>query len=86
MARYFIDTDDGDLRVPDEAGHELSSAHAARLIALDTLPDMARDKIPDGDRRTFTANVRDEAGQVIYTAVLTALTLQGKWSGGMPLV
>lgn len=76
MPRYFIDTDDGDLRVEDEDGHDLSGPHAARLIALDVLPDMARDKLPDGERRAFRAAVRGEDGQLLYTA---SLSFVGEW-------
>ena len=82
MPRYFIDTDDGDLRVEDEDGHDLSGPHAARLIALDVLPDMARQKLPDGDRRTFTARVRDVTGAVVYSA---RLELRGEGSAGLPI-
>ena len=76
MPRYFIDTDDGDVPCRDEEGYDLPDAGTARRMALDALPDMARDKIPDGDRRTFTARVRDEDGQVIYAA---ELALTGEW-------
>lgn len=76
MSRYFFDTDDGDFRSQDDEGIELSDAEAARLAALDVLPDMARDKLPDGDRRTFSVRVRDEAGAVLYSATLD---LVGEW-------
>jgi hypothetical protein len=76
MARYFFDTDDGDTFVEDDEGQELPNAEAAREAALAALPGMARDKMPDGDHRTFCATVRDDAGTVIYTA---RLTLVGEW-------
>ena len=76
MPRYFIDTDDGDKLHIDDEGQILLSEAVARLFALDALPDMARDKIPDGDRRTFVVGVRDEAGEVFYRATLT---LKGEW-------
>ncbi len=79
MPRYFIDTDDGDYPHHDEDGHDLPNDEAARLTALDALPDMARDKIPDGDRRIFTATARDEQGNVVYKAFLT---LEGGWGPG----
>jgi hypothetical protein len=43
------------------------------------LPDMAREKLPDGEKRTFCAFVRDETGAVIYRV---ALSLVGEWSAG----
>lgn len=76
MQRYFIDTNDGDHPCRDEDGYEVPDAEAARRMALDALPDMARERLPDGDRWTFTARVRDAGGRVIYTA---ELNLKGEW-------
>lgn len=76
MPRYFIDSDDGDLNVVDEEGYDLPGPQDARRMAIDVLPDMAREKIPDGDRRVFSTRVRDEAGTVIYSA---SLSLVGEW-------
>jgi hypothetical protein len=80
MSRYFFDTDDGDFRSQDDEGMELPDAEAARLAALDVLPDMARDKLPDGDRRSFSVRVRDEAGAVLYSATLD---LVGEWHNSL---
>ena len=71
MPRYFIDTDDGDLSQQDADGLELPDDEAARTAALDALPDMARDKLPDGDHRTFRVTARDEQGAVVYCATMT---------------
>jgi hypothetical protein len=76
MARYFIDTDNGDLEARDEEGTLFNHPAAARLAALEALPDMARDIIPDGDRREFAVSVRTEDGAEIYRATLT---LKGLW-------
>jgi hypothetical protein len=40
-------------------------------VAQATLPEMAKDELPDGDQRVFMVSVRDEAGQVIMRAALT---------------
>lgn len=77
MPCFFIDTNDGDFSYHDDQGHELPDQDVARKIALDVLPDMARDKIPDGDQRTFSVHVRDQTGAVIYIATLA---LNGGWS------
>ncbi len=76
MPRYFIDTDDGNDLLIDGEGQVLLSEASARSFALDALPDMARDKMPDGDRHTFTVGVRDGTGALFYQATLT---LKGEW-------
>lgn len=76
MPRYFFDTDDGDRRAEDRDGVELPDHEAARRLAQAALPDMAHDKLPDGDHRDFTVRVRDEGGTVLYSA---CLALNGEW-------
>ncbi|MHC2103611.1 DUF6894 family protein [Methylobacterium sp. CM6246] len=76
MAHYTIDTDADDLLIEGDYGEGLTCLSAARRMALSALPDMARDTLPDGDRRTFRAIVRDHNGEEIYTATLT---LVGEW-------
>lgn len=71
MTRYTITTDDDDMLVEGDFSEGLTCAKAARLAALSALPDMARDKLPDGDCRTFKAAVHDENGQEIYSATMT---------------
>ena len=71
MPRFFIDTDDDDFLHIDRDGIDLDSDDAARVYAQAALPDMARDKMPDGERRTFVVTVRNEVGEVIYRATLT---------------
>jgi hypothetical protein len=70
MPLYFIDTDDGDMAIIDDEGMDLPSDYAARIAALQALPDMAREKIPDGDKRTFSARVRREDQTLVYSVVL----------------
>lgn len=77
MPRYFIDSNDDDYLVRDEDGNEMDGPLAARIAALRALPDMTRDRVPDGDRRTFAVTVRNEASEVLYTATLT---LVGEWT------
>lgn len=79
VPRYYIDTDDGDFRDHDDTGHELADAEAARRAAIKALPDMARDKLPAGDRCTFSACVRDTANKVLYSV---ELNLAGEWHDG----
>jgi len=76
MPRYFIDTSDGNLSIIDDVGQEIASDEAARTAALDALPDMARDEIPDGDERTFSVSLRNMRGDIVYSA---QLVLKGRW-------
>ena len=82
MPRYFFDTSDGDKFVKDDKGCDLPDVVAARDAAQAALPDMARDRMPDGEARTFCALVRDEAGTVVYRV---ALSLIGEWTAGQKL-
>jgi hypothetical protein len=76
MPCYFFAVDDVTLRYKDHFGHDLLGPEQARLMALDALPDMARETIPDGDYRCFKVSAVDEHGDVIYRA---SLTLKGEW-------
>ncbi|MCJ2124477.1 DUF6894 family protein [Methylobacterium sp. J-077] len=76
MPHFFFDTDDGDFRHEDDEGFELPSIDAARIEALDALPEMARNKFQDRDRRTYSVRVRDENGTAVYSA---SLALVGEW-------
>lgn len=58
---------------------DLVDDNAARITALDALPDMARDVLPDGDERLLSVSVRNAHGGVIYHATLT---LAGGWQPG----
>jgi hypothetical protein len=74
MPRFFFDTDDGDQFIPDKKGQELESIEAAKALAQAALADMVIDVLPDGDRRTCAVSVRDEAGQVVVSTVLSLVS------------
>ncbi|GJE30693.1 DUF6894 family protein [Methylobacterium oxalidis] len=76
MPRFYIDSNDDDFHLRDEEGQEFPNLAAARDAAMMMLPDMAREKLPDGDQRVFCVNVRDERGATRYTATLS---LVGEW-------
>ena len=75
MPLYDIHADDGTHATTCE-GIELSGPDAVRLAVLSSLPDMARDTIPNGDQRTIRASALDERGRTVYSATLT---LDGRW-------
>ena len=66
MPRYFFETDDDERSAFDEEGSELADDKAARAMGISVLPDMARETMPDGDRRRFTVRVLDENHNLIY--------------------
>ncbi|MDP4026686.1 hypothetical protein Q8W71_29190 [Methylobacterium sp. NEAU 140] len=70
MPRYFFDIHDGGSQ-HDEAGTECADLAAARMQAVQPLPDIAHEEIPqDGDRRTFTVLVTEENERPVYSATL----------------
>ena len=80
MPKYYFDLYDGTSFTRDPHGLELANRSEARREAISVLPDMARDVLPDGDRRDFTVDVRTAAGEVVYTATLS---LAGRWLKGL---
>lgn len=82
MPRFFFDTfvsfdiDAGDRSAIDVEGQEFPDAVAASVAALRSLPELAADWVPDGDRHSVSTDVRDQTGRVVYTATLS---LAGRW-------
>ena len=74
---FYFETFDGEVSHGDMVGIDLPSNREARHEALRALPDMAREKIPDGDFRIFRTLVRDDCGIVVYEA---SMTLVGRWN------
>lgn len=60
----------------DDEGREFADVEAARAMTQRALVDMAGRLIPDGERRAFTAAIREGNGTVLYIATLT---LSGEW-------
>ena len=71
MPCYFIDFRDGDDVVIDTIGSDVPGFEEARDEAIELLPQVAKDRLPDGEHREFVATVRDEAGTQLYRATLT---------------
>lgn len=79
MDRYFFDTSDGSKSIKDDEGLLFSSREAMRYAAIETLPQMAADVLPDGETREFNVEVRDEAGEKVFRAVLS---FRSEWLDG----
>ncbi|QRM33922.1 hypothetical protein [Microvirga sp. VF16] len=76
MDRFYFDINDGERLTRDEVGNLCQSRKAMRDAAIKVLPDIARDELPDGDRRDFTVKVRDEGGHYLFQATLS---LAAEW-------
>ena len=70
MPRYYFDIRDGDYVQKDNEGTVLGGLAEAKAQAVRTLPDIARDEVPDGDQREFVIEVKDENGRPLLTARL----------------
>ena len=79
MARYYFDVDDGVVFTLDQDGIECASMDELRFAAIDGLPDLARDQMPDGDHTKILVKVRDAGGSYLFEA---SLTLDVKWAAG----
>lgn len=66
MPRYFFDFHDSRGFHPDDYGDELVDLEEARKQARAALPELPRQKLPDGVLHTVICDVRDEPGQVVY--------------------
>jgi hypothetical protein len=71
VPRYFFDIHDGEKFTPDDTGLEFPDAQAARDKAVSTLPDIARDAMPDARKRAFVVAIRDDKGTAIFRAALS---------------
>jgi hypothetical protein len=71
MPRYFFDIHDGEVFTPDRQGLNLEDLEAAKAEAKRTLPEIVKDEMPDGDRRDFTVDVKDVAGQIVWRITLS---------------
>jgi hypothetical protein len=77
MARYYFDVHDGTALTRDEDGVECCSLNELRFAAIDALPDLARDQLPNGDSTRLAVKVRDAGGKYLFEA---SLTLSVKWA------
>jgi hypothetical protein len=71
VPRFFFDIHDGEDFTPDREGPELDDLEAAKAEAKRTLPEIVKDEMPDGDRRDFTVDVKDAAGQIVWRVTLS---------------
>ncbi len=85
MPRYFFDIHHGAVSTTDDTGVELAGIEAARQEAGRTLAGMAKDLLHDGNPHEVTVEVKDEAGQRLLVAKLSATYEQTELPGFSPV-
>ena len=60
MPHFYFDIHDGDDFIPDHEGIDLEGVEEAKAEAVNTLPDMARNALPDGASRDFLFQVKQD--------------------------
>jgi hypothetical protein len=76
VPHFFFDIDDGEHVTRDDVGLHYPDAEMAKDQAVSTLPDVARDVMPDGAKRDFIVTMRNDGGTPIFRA---SLSLRTEW-------
>ena len=71
MPRFFFDIHDGEDFTPDRQGVDLDDLDAAKDEARKALRDIIWDEMTDGDRRDFTVDVKNTAGEIVWRVTLS---------------
>ena len=71
MSRYFFDVHDGHDFTRDDDGVLCGTLRELSFQAVDVLPDIVREELPNGPRRTFSVKARDDTGAYVFRATLT---------------
>ena len=71
MPRFFFDIHDGEDFMPDRQGVGLDDLDAAKDEARKALRDIIWDELPVGDRRDFTVDVKNTAGEIVWRVTLS---------------
>lgn len=67
MSRFYFDVREGTRFIPDEEGLEFASLEAAEHEAACTAAEIGRDRLPTGDAREITVEVRNGHRQRVLT-------------------
>ena len=59
------------MKVRFSSSNRWVALEAAKAEAKRTLPEIVKDEMPDGDRRDFTVDVKDAAGQMVWRVTLS---------------
>ncbi|ANY85331.1 hypothetical protein BB934_45040 (plasmid) [Microvirga ossetica] len=83
MPRFFFDIHDGEGFTPDRQGVDLENLEVAKEEARKALRDIIWDELPAGDRRDFTVDVKNTAGEIVWRATLS-LVVESPSQGSTP--
>jgi hypothetical protein len=67
VSRFYFDVREGTRFIPDDEGLEFDSLEAAEREAATTAAEIGRDRLPKGDTREITVEVRNEHRQRVLT-------------------
>jgi hypothetical protein len=67
VPRYFFNIRDGATLITDDEGMEFTDLAEVRDEAVATLPQIAKDELPDGDEHLFAVYVLDEQERPVVT-------------------
>ena len=67
MSRFYFDVRERASFIPDEEGLEFDSLDAAEQEAATAAAEIGRDRLPQGDSREITVEVRNEHRQRVLT-------------------
>ncbi|MGF9764444.1 hypothetical protein AAII07_56045 [Microvirga sp. 0TCS3.31] len=71
MPRFYFDVRDGESFAHDEEGMEFDNLDAAEREAATSAAEIGRDRLPKGDAREITIEVRNEYRQPVLTVTVS---------------
>jgi len=69
--RFYFDLREGSRFIPDDDGLEFDSFDEAEREAAIAAAEIGRDRLPQGDTREITIEVRNEHGQRVLTVTVS---------------
>ncbi len=74
MPRFYFDVREGEKFIPDEEGLEFDTLDAAEREAATAAAEIGRDRLPKGDARQVTVEIRNEHRQRVLTVTVSMVT------------
>ena len=71
MPRFYFDIREGARFIPDETGLEFDSLDAAEREAASAAAEIGRDRLPKGDTREITVELKNEHRHRVLTVTVS---------------